>query len=95
MWATRGNWKKSCGVVAAIAVTAYATTYVHLRNRGISEIVLTNSSGMLYDSVENVEKSHDLSTHHFRSRIFAPLNAIDCMLFGGEPPVLGIMFDLQ
>ena len=44
---------------------------------------------------ENLERTHDLSTHYSRARIFAPLNAIDCMFFGGQRPVLGIMFDLQ
>ncbi len=58
-------------------------------------MALTHSTAMLYDSVENVEKFHNLSTHHFRSRIFPPLNAVDRLMFGGEAPIRGIMFDLQ
>ena len=70
--------------------------YIDFRNRSVHEMQSVNlTEGMIYDSFENLERTHDLSTHYSRARIFAPLNAIDCMLFGGEPPVLGITLDLQ
>jgi hypothetical protein len=79
--AIRGHWKRTICVLASVVMLAYIAAYVPLRNRGIAEARLLKIEGMLYDSVANVEKSHDLSTHHSRARIFAPLNAIDCCLF--------------
>ena len=90
------KWKTTAGVFTAIAIAVYVIAYINLRNRSIRETQRFNlTEGMLYDSVENLEKSHDLSTHHFRSRIFAPLNTVDRLMFGGKAPIRGIMFDLQ
>ena len=90
------RWRKAAGVFAGFAIAVYIITYIDFRNRSVREMQLVNlKEGMIYDSFENLERTHDLSTHYSRARFFAPLNAIDCMFFGGERPVLGIMFDLQ
>ena len=94
--ATRRRWKTTAGVVAAIAVAVYVIAYIHFRNCSVHEMQSVNlTEGMIYDSFENLDRTHDLSTHHSHARFFAPLNAVDCMFFGGESPVRGIMFDLQ
>ena len=94
--ALRRRWKITAGVFTAFAIAAYVIVYIDFRLRSVHEMQSVNlTEGMIYDSFENLETTHDLSTHYSRARIFAPLNAIDCMLFGGEPPVLGIMFDLK
>ena len=54
-----------------------------------------DSIGLLYDSVENVETTHDLRIHLFRSYVFAPLNLLDQQLFGCPGPVKCILFDLS
>ena len=94
--AIRRRWTITAGVFTAFAIATYVIAYIDFRNRSVHEMQSVNlTEGMIYDSFENLERTHDLSTHYSRARIFAPLNAIDCMLFGGEPPVLGITLDLQ
>jgi hypothetical protein len=94
--AIRRRWTITAGAFTAFATAIYVIAYIDFRNRSVHEMQSVNlTEGMIYDSVENLERTHDLSTHYSRARIFAPLNAIDCMFFGGQPPVLGIMFDLQ
>ena len=82
----------ACVVCLAIC---YVSVYLILRNRGIREMRQYDSVGLLYDSVENVERTHDLSIHLFRSCLFAPLNFLDQQLFGCPGPVKSILFDLS
>ena len=92
----RRRWTITAGILTAFSIAVYVIAYIDFRNRSVHEMKSVNmTEGMIYDTFENLERTHDLSTHYSRARIFAPLNAIDCMFFGGEPPVLGIMFDLQ
>jgi len=77
------------------AFLVYLVSYVVLRNRSMRENAPYNTEGMLYESMANIERTHDLTTHHFLARLFMPLNLIDQLLFGGEPPVRSILFDLS
>ena len=87
---------KRFSIVCAFGLAmSYLSAYLMLRHRSISENRQYNSDGMLYDSVEHVEQTHDLRTHHFLSILFAPLNLLDQQLFGGPPPVRCMMFDLS
>ena len=87
---------KRFGLVCLVCLAmGYFGAYVILRNRGIREMNELGSIGILYDSVENVEKSHDLQTHHFRKRLFTPLNLLDQQLFGGPAPIKSILFELS
>jgi len=54
-------------------LAGYIATYVSLRNRGLNEQKPYNSDGFLYDSIDRVLQTHDMSTHEFRVQIFAPL----------------------
>ena len=82
-------------VCVVCLVTFYVLGYAFLRNRGMREMRRYESEGFLYDSVENVIRTHDLRVHHFRSRIFAPLNFFDQLLFEDAKPVMSILFELS
>ena len=78
-----------------VVLMIYVICYMQLRNRGLHEMKPYDSDGFLYDSVDRVFQTHDLSTHHFRQWIFAPVNFVDQQVFGGPQPVLCMMFDLS
>lgn len=82
--------------VMLTAATAYVSCYVALRNRGLREAEQFELGvpGFFYDSCANLEKSHDLSTHHFRATLFAPLNYLDRTFFGGKGPIKGVLWEL-
>jgi hypothetical protein len=82
-------------IVFSVTMVAYFTSYVVLRNRGIEEMPQLGVGGFLYDSIEHVEQTHDLSVHHFRSTLYWPVNEIDQVLFGGPAPILCILFELS
>lgn len=93
------HWKRSVSVLLAFtllsSLSAYVGTYVSLRNRGLNELRQYNSEGFLYDSAHRVLQTHDMRTHEFRSRIFAPVNFVDRMIFNGPEPIRCLLFDLS
>ncbi len=77
-----------------VALVPYLSSYVVLRNRGIIEMKECGLEGFLYDSVEHVLETEDLSTHDLMSKLYRPLNKIDRKFFDGPSPVLCILFEL-
>lgn len=81
-------------IVVFCLASAYVISYLTLRNRGIRETEKVQSDGFLYDTWDNVERTHDLRRHHVRAWLFAPLNLLDQQFFGGPEPIRCILFDL-
>ncbi len=84
----------TAGVLIGL-LACYVATYVTLRNRSVRELKEMNSDGLLYDSVERVFQTHDMSVHHFRHVMFWPANYVDRKLFNGPDPVTCFLFDLS
>ena len=74
---------------------AYVGTYYHLSRRGIAEAAEYGLEGFLYVPVDDVLASEDLSLHYRRCTLFAPANWVDRHVFGGPPPIRGMMFRLS
>lgn len=81
------------GLLLLLAI--YVAAYVSLRNRGIREARRYDADGFLYDRAEHVFQTQDMSTHEFRSKLFAPLNYLDQVWFDGPGPIRCILFDLS
>jgi hypothetical protein len=92
-------WKRVARILIAITIqvvlAGYVATYVGLRNRGLNEQKPYNADGFLYDSLDRVLQTHDMSTHEFRYQIFAPLNFIDRTFFNGPDPIRCMMLELS
>lgn len=76
-------------------LVTYSVIYVTLRNRGLREWKPYDTDGFLYDSTERVLRTHDMSIHEFRYRLFAPANYVDRNLFGGPHPIACLLMDID
>ena len=74
---------------------AYVGSYYRLSRRGMREEQAAGLAGFLYIPVDEVAATHDLTAHHRLTIFYAPLNLLDCEVFGGERPVGSIMWDLS
>lgn len=82
-------------VVPVILIATYVMIYLRLRNRGVAEWKQYGDDCFLYDQVDRVMQSHDMSTHEFRFWVFSPLNYFDRHIFGGPEPIRCLMFDIE
>jgi hypothetical protein len=73
----------------------YTSSYYFLSRRGMNEAATYGMDGFLYVPAADVFATENLSGHHSRCRIYAPLNWLDRTMFGGPTPVTGIMFRLS
>jgi hypothetical protein len=69
---------------------SYVFVYYVLTRRERLILEANGIRGTLYVPIEDVFRSHDLSTHHRRRIFFAPANWVDVHVFRGRPPVAGI-----
>ncbi len=90
---TRNSWLATALLCGAVAI--YVGSYVALRNRSIQQASQLGVDGLLYDSVNHIAITEDLGTHHVLSYLFAPLNVIDQVLFGGPAPIRCMLFDIS
>ena len=81
--------------VAALLLPPYVWTYYLLSRRGMAEARKYNLRGFLYVPLDDALKTQDLSRHHARMRLYAPLNWIDQKLFDAPGPVAGFTWGLS
>ena len=73
----------------------YVGSYYWLSRRGMEEARACNMCGFLYVPMEEVLQTQDLSRHHRRAMLYAPLNHVDQKLFGAQGPVRCILWGLS
>ena len=84
-------------VVVVSLLMAYVSSYYRLSRRGMREAEPIALGGILYISIAEWERTHDLSQHYSLMRFYAPLNYLDRQLFGrrGKHPIVCIMWRLS
>jgi hypothetical protein len=82
-------------LVVGLLLGVYVGTYYHLSRRGMQEARKYHLAGFLYVPAEEVFTTKDLSRHHFRAGLYAPLNWLDRTFFGGTGPVRSITWGLS
>jgi hypothetical protein len=73
-----------------LLLMAYMGSYYHLSRRGMKEARRYHLAGFLYVPADEVFTTRDLSLHHFRTRLYAPMNWLDQTLFKSSGPVRSI-----
>jgi hypothetical protein len=81
--------------VGVLLFVPYVGSYCYLSRRGMQEARRYNMRGFLYVPADEVFKTHDLSRHAFRMRLYAPLNWVDRTLFKGDGPAGGFTWGLS
>ena len=95
-----GRWQFSLramlyATVLASLLASYVGSYYRLSRRGMAEAAEYDMVSFLYVPAAEVFTSKDLSRHYLLCRLYAPLNWVDRVVFGGDYPVGGITFDLS
>jgi hypothetical protein len=74
---------------------AYVGSYYRLSRRGMSEAPVYGYRGFLYVPFAEAAASEDLTRHYCLAAFYAPLNWVDRQFFGGESPVVCIIWRLS
>jgi hypothetical protein len=82
--------------MAVVAVLlAYIGSYYRLSRRGFAEAQDFGLAGFLYVPYQEAAKTEDLSRHHQLAKLYAPLNWLDQLVFGGDGPTQGVTWRLS
>ncbi len=77
-------------------LASYIGAYYRLSRRGVEEAADYGLEGcFLYVPTDRAMETQDLTEHYRRMRFFAPASWIDQHIFGGPPPIRGIIFELS